>query len=174
MKFKSIRQITQAHYSVDVDWGYLKKWLTDLEDTKVILQPDFQRAHVWTLDQQIAYIEWIMRGGRSGKDIQWNCPGWQYGGGGIGPMILVDGLQRVTAVQKFMGDEIPAYGHLQYEFDHIPILGCSFKFHIMDLEKKSDILQWYLDMNSGGTDHTREELNKVRELLANEQGVSDD
>jgi len=39
------------------------------------------------------------------------------------------------------------------------------------LEKAGEVLQWYLDFNSGGVVHTEEELKKVRELLESEKVV---
>lgn len=33
------------------------------------MQPWFQRQHVWTEDQQVAYIEFFLKGGISDRDI---------------------------------------------------------------------------------------------------------
>ena len=41
----------------------------------------------------------------------------------------------------------------------------SMAIHINDLQSEKDVLQWYLEMNSGGTPHTQEELDRVKLLL---------
>lgn len=33
------------------------------------------------------------------------------------------------------------------------------------LQTRKDMLQWYIDMNSGGTVHSEEEINRVKKLL---------
>ena len=35
------------------------------------------------------------------------------------------------------------------------------KININDLPTRKDVLQWYLEMNSAGTPHTKEEINKA-------------
>jgi hypothetical protein len=41
---------------------------------------------------------------------------------------------------------------------------------VNDLKTREEVLQWYLDLNSGGVVHTEEELNRVREMLEKEKG----
>jgi hypothetical protein len=168
--FQKIPQITRANYKVHVPWNHLEKHLEHLKEgnTEVIIEPEFQRAHVWTEEQQIKYIEWIMRGGESGKEILWNCAGWMKDF--KGPVYLVDGLQRITAVRKFLNNEVPAFGTLYKDFSgHLDIISCNFIFYVNDLENYEDVLKWYLDINDGGTIHTEMELNKVRLLLEKER-----
>ena len=45
-------------------------------------------------------------------------------------------------------------------------MGQGFRWHVNDLSTYSEVLQWYLDLNSGGTVHTEEELNRVQQLLS--------
>jgi hypothetical protein len=144
MRFQDIPQFTRANYNVDIPWDYIPKW--ERNQLELNLDPDFQRAHVWTTDKQIAYVEYILRGGISGKDIYFNHPGWFRDW--KGSMDIVDGKQRWQAVKEFLGDKIPVFGcfYSQYE----------------------DRLQWYLDLNSGGVVHTNEELDKVQALLKKE------
>jgi hypothetical protein len=42
------------------------------------------------------------------------------------------------------------------------------KLNINDLKTKKEVLQWYLDFNTGGTVHTEEEIVKVKKLLEQE------
>jgi hypothetical protein len=85
--------------------------------------------------------------------------------------VLVDGLQRLTAVFSFLHGNIPAFGYYISEFSE-PIRYCraSFSIYINNLERRAEVLQWYLEMNSGGTPHTKEELGRVNRLLKKELG----
>ena len=33
------------------------------------------------------------------------------------------------------------------------------------LESKKEILEWYIDMNFGGTPHTNEEIERVKKMI---------
>ena len=172
MRFRDIPKIPFAYYSVDVSFDFLDEMISRYIDThNLIMNPDFQRGHVWTEDQQIAYVEWIVRGGFSGKDIFFNKPDWMnFLSNSNPPMVLVDGLQRLTASLKFMRNELGIFGGYKIEDfeDRPPITEASLKFHVNNLQTRAEVLQWYLDFNSGGTVHTKEELDKVRDLLRKE------
>jgi hypothetical protein len=86
-----------------------------------------------------------------------------------GNMVLVDGLQRITAVLMFLHNEIPAFGVYRKEWEgRLSMTGPDFIFVVNDLPTREKVLKWYLNMNSGGTVHTEAELDKVRELLREE------
>jgi hypothetical protein len=173
--FRDIPQFTrEAPYAVDADWGYfIRHWVEGKEfsdDTPLELCPDFQRGHVWTEAQQIAYVEYALRGGKSGRDIYFNCSTWM--GDFNTPLQLVDGLQRVTAVRRFMNNEIPAFGTMFKEYGgQLRVLSGnsgSFKVHVNTLKTRAEVLTWYLEMNSGGTPHSQAELDRVMNLLKEE------
>lgn len=171
-RFQDIPQFTrEAPYKVDVCWGYLKKYMEGQaqDGLKIDLDPDFQRGHVWSKDKQIAYIEFALRGGTSAQDLYFNCPG--YSAGELGEYVLVDGKQRLTAVLDFLDDRVPVFGgHRFSDFaDRLRALGNpSFRWRINDLRTRAEVLQWYLDLNTGGVVHTKEEIGKVKRLLAKE------
>lgn len=157
-------------YAVDVAWDYLEHHLERLNECGCLdLDPDFQRAHVWDEDKQIHYVEFVLRGGRSSRDIFMNCASWSGRGKSYTteqPIALVDGKQRLEAVRRFLRDEIPAFGSFRSEYtDKIRMTGPSFRFHINDLQTRRQVLQWYLDLNTGGVVHTSEEIEKVKALL---------
>ena len=169
MNFRDIPQMTNANYRVNVPWDGLQDTLERyLEKFNLESDPDFQRAHVWNKEQQTAYVEFILRGGVSGRDIYFNQPGWMNTF--YGQMVLVDGKQRVTAVLAFLNDELPAFGLHRSEFEGSLSFDCDFVFHINNLENVADIYQWYLDLNSGVA-HTEEELEKVRQLLQRAENI---
>lgn len=43
-----------------------------IENYDLQLNPEFQRRHVWTQEQQKKYIEFILRGGKTGRDFYFN------------------------------------------------------------------------------------------------------
>lgn len=168
--FNTVPQLTEwGSYAVDIPWHNLERHIAYFEtDLGLDLDPDFQRGHVWTREQQIAFVEFHLRGGRSGRDILVNCEHWNTLRK-KGLCVLVDGKQRLNAVRKFLANELPAYGHTFAEYKgHMRPTHHSFRWHVNDLPTKAAVLTWYLEINAGGTPHTQEELNRVRALLNKE------
>lgn len=169
MKFKDIPQFTQAgSYQVNIALKYFDKWIKkNVEDYGLELNPDFQRGHVWTEAQQISYIEFLLRGGKSGRVIYFNNPSWHHSvpQGNYDDFVCVDGLQRTTAILRFLNNEIPAFETYFNEFeDKIP-LDVNVLVNVNDLKTKKEVLQWYVEMNDGGTPHTKEEIEVVKKLI---------
>ena len=163
-KFAEIKAFTEAHYGIDVPLDYLldhiAKWV---KEYCLQLDPDFQRAHVWTEEQQVKFIEYFLRGGVSGKDFYLNCPGWMHNF--KKEMVLVDGKQRLNAITRFLHNEIPAFGSkLQDYTDGFRLSRHTVKLYVANLETRAEVLQWYIDLNSGVA-HTPEEIAKVRRML---------
>lgn len=75
-KFKDIPQFTSdGNYQVDHPIHRFVKFIKDeIAEMGLILNPDFQRGHVWTEEQQIAWMEYFLRGGKSGNVIYLNNP----------------------------------------------------------------------------------------------------
>lgn len=171
--FRSIPQFPTAHYEVDSSWRFLESTLESWGNTGkglggVNLDPDYQRGHVWTRAQQIAYVEYQLMGGEVGKVIIWNSPDWM--GSWKRPTELVDGKQRLEAVRAFMRDEFPVFGHLFSSFtDKLDVM-LTFKFRVCKMETRAEILRLYLNINAGGTPHSEEELDRVRKMLKKAEG----
>lgn len=166
--FADIPQFTKsAPYSTSQPLDFLEDALRRYVRLGLNMDPDFQRAHVWTEQQQIAFVEYILRGGRSGLDVYFNHPGWMttY----KGEFVLVDGKQRLEALRCFLSNKIKVFGYYRNEFkDEMGLMNHSIRFNVNDLKTRKEVLTWYLEMNSGGTPHTNEELEKVRLMLWNE------
>lgn len=166
-KFRDIPPFTRSsRYQVDSQWQHIREWLG--KDNEIVFDkdPDFQRDHVWTEAQQIKFIEFVLRGGKSSTDIYWNCSSW--GDGYDTPVVLVDGKQRLRAVERFIDNEIKIFGHYFREFEDRMPLHARFHMHVNDLKTRKEVLNWYLDLNSGGVVHTEAELNRVCALLEEE------
>lgn len=170
MKFVDIPQMSQPGYSAHHLLYMLPRTIRRYQEERIAplnMDPDFQRVHVWTPEQQTRYMEFILRGGNSSKDFYFNCPGWQ--GSYDGPFELVDGKQRLAACLGFMTGTIPIFGGryiADFADEPFNVMLC---FHVNNLKTRREVLQWYLDINSGGIAHTSDELDKVRKLLDQEK-----
>ena len=179
MKACNIKKFYAPYYTVEQSWRHMEKTLEDWGKTEGLpkflgmnLDPDFQRSHVWTEDKQIAYVEFCLRNGTGSRTILFNHPGWNddY----RGEMVLVDGKQRLEAVRKFIRNELPIFGGNRLnDFDDPKALlrssGANFSFSVNSLQTRREVLEWYLQINSGGVVHTKDELDKVEAMLEKEQ-----
>ena len=156
--------MTRANYAVDIDWDFLESWLLSLGGgQKINYDPDYQRDHVWTEEQQIAYVEFRLRGGHSGGKLYWNSPNMYK----VNALVdLVDGKQRLTAVLRFLRNEIPCLGCFYKDFEGpLRLTGTTaFRMCVNDLKTRGEVIQWYLDLNAGIA-HTDEEIIRVKGLL---------
>jgi hypothetical protein len=169
MRFRDIPQFTKAaRYGVDVDWHYLENHLTGWAEypNGIDLDPDFQRAHVWSEGQQRAYVEHVLRGGWASRQILFNCIGWNTLSE-CGPIVLVDGKQRLEAVRKFLRNELSIFeGYKRNDFtDRLNPLTASFRICVNDLPSREAVLKWYLELNTGGTPHSDTDIDKVQQML---------
>lgn len=166
MRFSDIPQFPRFNYQVNIPWNHLENALADYAETGLDLDPDFQRAHVWSEGQQISYIEYCLKGGEVGRSIIFNNTGTHFD---WGTLVLIDGKQRLEAVRKFMRNELPVFGTLYSEFeDSFRITQSDFIFKVCNLQSREEVLLLYLHINAGGTPHTKEELDKVRAMLTKE------
>lgn len=167
IKYRDIPKFTtQGDYHINVAFEDVTPVLDRyIRDRGLQMEPDFQRGHVWTEEQQIKYVEFMLMGGYSGKDIYFNHPTWHRGE--RGDMVLVDGLQRLAAIQAFMANKIKAFGHFQSEFDIIPY-HVDVIFHVNCLKTRAEVLTWYVQLNQGGVIHDPAEIARVKILLEQE------
>lgn len=166
-RFKDIKIFNDPNYCVQTDWCDITHTIDRYKERyNLEINPDFQRGYVWTDKQKIEYIEYIIKGGTSGKHLYFNQPGWQ--GKLHDNMVLVDGKQRLTTVIAFMNNEIPIFGGNYYKdyTDYLPS-HCEFKISVNNLSSKKDVIEWYLSMNTGGSIHTPTDLLPAYNLLEN-------
>jgi Protein of unknown function DUF262 len=99
---KQIR-ITTKNYT-------LREVFSQLEESELDLAPDFQRSFVWQIKQQIRLIESILLG--------IPLPAFYFNLDASGGMQVIDGVQRLTTVKRFMSDELRLLdGDLEYLHD---------------------------------------------------------
>lgn len=169
-RFKDIPAFTRdGSWECDFDFKYLLEFIEkQTEIYGLQLNPDFQRGHVWTENQQIAWLEFFLKGGKTGRVLYFNYPSWNSSikDGDYNDFVCVDGLQRIIAIYKFMNGEIPVFGSYISEYeDKMSLMRNSIKVNINDLKSKKEVLQWYVDMNAGGTPHTNEEINRIKKMI---------
>lgn len=175
--YELVRPQPKAAYTSDVRLGYIEDFIASQERDlpglggSFELNPDFQRGHVWTQPQRVAFVEAVIRQAAPTR-ILFNCPGWFNTKGAKGDIPeytfqCVDGLQRLTAVRKFLAGEFTVFDGLSatnlkgspFDPGHY-----SFQFCVYEFANRADLLQFYLDLNEGGTVHSHSELERVRQL----------
>ena len=177
MKFNEIPQfIDDGNYEVNVPLTSLEEriqdWISD-PHYKLQINPDFQRGHVWTMEQQVNFVEFFLRGGKTGRVIYFNKPSWHFQATTeYDDFVIVDGLQRLTALRMFLTGKIKAFGLFINQFENgIGRARCrdNLKFNINSLQTRKQVLEWYLEMNTGGVVNTAAEIERVRGLLSKEK-----
>lgn len=169
-----IRPLRTASYEVDYDWAYFEQALKGFcaDYGGLDLNPDFQRGHVWTIQQKQHFIENALRGvvSSSGFLVQFNCPNWNddaYSGDLPRGFQCVDGLQRITAVLEFLKGDVRPFGLTVEDLAGSSFaIKTRFRFRVAvhDFTLRADLLQHYLDLNAGGTPHSQEEIERVSKL----------
>lgn len=62
------------------------------------------------------------------------------------------------------------FGYYLKDFENYKVLlrRESIKININNLKTREEVLQWYIDFNSGGTVHSKSEIDRVKKLLEEE------
>lgn len=164
--FRDIPELPRAYYTVDVPWDSIERQIETEKQAGLDLEPEYQREHKWTIEQRIAFVEYVMRGGEASTRITFVTT--DRLGMPLPNYSLLDGKQRLESVRMFMRDELRAFGLLRSEFIGKP-RGIWLKWHIVAVPTVADIYRLYLALNEGGTVHTPQELGHVHALLAAEE-----
>lgn len=158
----------ETYYS---KFSQIKKTLLDFEnDYGLDLDPDFQRGHVWTQENKIKFIEYILKGGKP-PPLYFNSPIFKANNKHSelpNTLVLVDGKQRLNAILQFLDNKIPVFnGHYLDDFEDKVFLLRHFtiSYAINNLQTRKDLLKWYLEVNEGHIAHSKYELERVYKLL---------
>lgn len=169
-RFQDIPQFTRwGNYHVNMRIDYAVKtliydWADPESGYNLELNPDFQRGHIWTEKQQIRWLEFFLKGGKTGRALLLNHPGWMNGF--KGRFVLVDGKQRLEAARRFVENEIKVFGNYCKDYtDGFSMVDHNFIVHVNDLRHDWEVIQWYIDLNTGGVVHSEAEINKAKKLL---------
>lgn len=125
----------------------------------------FSGGHVWTEKQYIAFVEYLLKGGKTNL-ILLNSTDYESNNGWY---VCVDGLQRLTAVMKFTNNEIKAFGHYYNEFTGVlSAVRYGLNISVNNLSTRKEVLEWYIELNTGGTVHSEDEIERVKGLIQKE------
>ena len=174
MKRRTINEIQSlippCHYSVHVG---LLSTPRHLELFNVDLNPDYQRGHVWTPEQQSKFVGAMIEDHEQINPIILNDVDRVT----LNKTEVVDGKQRITAILAWIEGEINALCPCGDEVSHDSLdkiekralgMATTIQWRVVRLDRKG-VLDYYLRLNSGGTVHTQEELNRVRGMLEEEK-----
>jgi len=175
MKIQEIPKLYSAMpmYHVDMPIKRLPDWIKEQqEELGLELNPDFQRGYVWTERQQERFVEFMLAGGKTGLELYFNHPGWM--GDFEGDFVCVDGLQRITAIDRFLKNEIRVFNHLYKQFDGKIGSTMAIGININQLQSRHAVLNWYLEINFSGTVHGQDEYVRIKDMIEHEKDQSHD
>lgn len=161
LNFNKVNKYSNPRYLIDVPLDSLKQKMKDWSNYyELDLDPEFQRDHVWTLKQQIEFMEYLLRGGYV-NPIFFNMEGWMEDF--RGKLQLIDGKQRFNTIMKFIDNKLPVFGgYTINQIENFNLRDFSIKYGVNNLSEK-EAIDWYVSMNTGGTIHTDEEIQKAIE-----------
>ncbi len=127
--------------------------------------PGFQRENnKWSKNMQIKFVENVLQGFRT--DIKLFRMSEQ------GDAQVIDGLQRLTAIFKFLDNKLKVFG--EYTFSdisqNINSFPCSFTVSIYTFQDWKEVLKYYVDMNENIT-HSKEDIDKAKKWFKEEKGI---
>jgi hypothetical protein len=141
------------------------------KDYSLDSNPDFQREHVWTEEQQKRFVGHVLSGGDVAALLMNEGPGGKWE-----TVLLMDGKQRYKAIKDWLEGKFKAIlpgGH-EYHISDVDeeakaTLSCTgIRFGLVRLNRK-EMLDYYIRLNSAGTVHSESELERVKKLLENEK-----
>lgn len=161
-----------CRYAVDVDWRDLEHHIAREIEAGLNIEPEFQRAHVWTEAQQRAFVEYNIRGGETGKTILFGTTNWHAFP--VEGYTILDGKQRMEAARKFYRGDLRVFpdaerpeGYALQDIDGpFRFFQCTFRWQVVEVVDIQAAIRLYLDINTAGTPHTAEEIDRVRAMLA--------
>lgn len=114
--------------------------------------PSWQRGLVWTREQKVSFIESAWRGINLGT--------YTYNVAPIGhPLdnLLIDGQQRMNAIECYLNDEFPVFGCLWSEVsktdERVWSMTTIFGSYVTETTEESYLRSYYNLTNFGGTPH---------------------
>lgn len=119
--------------------------------------PTWQRPLVWTQDQMISFIESAWKGLPLGT-YTFNR---SYANGQVFDNLLIDGQQRMYAIQCYLEDQFKVFGYYWSETTDVDkrFFECntSFPSYITETDDEQALRDYYNMMNFGGTNHTEDQ-----------------
>ena len=76
--------------------------------------------------------------------------------------------EYVNALLKFLDDKLTIFNDIflhDIEDRKIMLRRLDVKVNVNNLKTRKELLQWYIDFNSGGTVHSEKEIERVKKML---------
>jgi Protein of unknown function DUF262 len=130
------------------------------------LDPDYQRDHVWSIEDKVSLIDSIFNHIDIGKFVYVYLE-WAENDGKYAYEVL-DGKQRIRAILDFYEDKFPYKGKYFSELsnrDHDHFDGYQISYAEIRNATREQKLRYFLKLNTGGHIMSKEHLEKVREML---------
>lgn len=183
---KPVKQYATQHVKIDI--RHLKDWMAQFEGTpsnysyeNVLLElnPEFQRGHVWKLNQQIAFVENLLRVIDINKTIRFNDLTMRPHNDADdilkNKIICIDGLQRLTAIIDFVDGKYKVFNN-QLSYDDILnhpdkasmrriFNSALLQFEFLQITSYKEVLEYYIDLNFGGVAHTPADIQIAKDIL---------
>ena len=117
--------------------------------------PSWQRPSVWTRDQEVSFMKSVWKGVPLGT---WTFNRTTHGC----PLddLLIDGQQRLTALENYLMDAFPVLG---YKWSEVTVVdrrffqNLTFGSYITETKDEDYLRGYYNMMNFGGTAHTEDQ-----------------
>lgn len=120
--------------------------------------PSWQRPFVWTQEQKIKLVESLWYGLNIGTYTYNRDPGHQRN---EFDDLLIDGQQRLKALECYLLSEFPVFGSYWYELDRVEQRGFEmsrhFSSYITSTRDEAYLREYYNMVNFGGTAHKESE-----------------
>ncbi len=169
ISYRKINKYPKCSHQSSIDWDFLLDHLKRyISDRKLDLKPDYQRNYVWNLNQKISFVEEMIKGREGINIIKFAHEKYLFSSGKVGPFSILDGKQRLTSTIEFLAGKFSVFnGNFINDFQDKDIMlrRTGFIFQIIDFQNRKEVLNYYIQLNSGGTIHTEEELDKVKKMI---------
>ena len=124
--------------------------------------PKFQRDNnKWTKKMKISYVENIIKGCKSQPIMLYSI------GGNLTDSMILDGLQRTTAIYDFIVGNITVFGDYSYKElcdSKIVNIGVTIPIRVYTFNNEADVVKFYIEMNENIT-HSAKDIDKARKYL---------
>lgn len=175
-----IKPLDRPGYTCDFAMLTARKSLIGLLEHADQLEmiPDFQRGLVWSQENQIYFIECMLKNllPKSAYNLTFNMPYFfntpthksenptKYKN-----LVCIDGLQRFTTIENFVLGKFKVFNDQiaidDLRFTPFDLKGKTFTINVFEYDNTQDILNLYLNMNTGGIAHADSEIKRVKALL---------
>lgn len=129
--------------------------------------PEFQRSNdKWSIEKKVLFLQNILKGFRSEIIL--------FRFGEVEDCMIMDGLQRLTAIKDFFDDKFKVFGLFYSEFEgDLKILLKSRTLTIKNITFNNwkDVGRFYIDINEGIT-HSDTDIQKCKDWFFGSKAIT--